>query len=567
MGVATEDLSRILRFSYPEQDSSLGLAADAGRGSRPGARTVIKPPQVVGAMRSWMPLLIAATALLAGCVAHAPDKAVGCPAGPFDPPGIRILPPAEDPIDDDKDNATVFDTTDVRTCSLPAIGWSALSPDGVPHKYLGELDMRGDLGIGAVAVVGSGEPGRVYIVDIAERAAPKVLSFIDQPGAHVTDVKISDDGKVLYTASQATPTAELLTADFPATRAASGFTAYRIEDPAHPQYLGFVEDEGLGCHMLDPVQVAPTQDAVMCISSNLKSYLIERGSTFANLQFVEYFPTGSAAPVPTPSALPVTGDDPTCTTPAPDPVPPPGLCLLPSTPHDMTAFHEGGAFGQGNSYLVVSHWDEGVKVLDITNAPQITEVGSWDGDGAAFYGGNVHTAMMFVVGPHRYIVASPEYTQQGVVPGLWVLDADDLANLRLIAEWYHPGLHESQGLYLTTHQWQVAPTGPDVAPEDVRIYLTYNHAGVWVLDFGKILEARLGHGHNGYANRPSVEAILGYNLARAELPEDHVPNAILSTWDVNVVDGYLYGTDRATGLWVWHYTGDRLGDERLRGFS
>jgi hypothetical protein len=224
----------------------------------------------------------------------------------------------------------------------------------------------------------------------------------------------------------------------------------------------------------------------------------------------------------------------------------------------MTPYHEAGSFGPGSSYVVVSHWGEGVKVLDITDAPLVTEVGSWRGEGAKHYHGNVHTAMMFRVGDERYIVASPEYTAASAtqVPSLWVLDANDLSSLKLVAEWYHPNEHPAQGLFLTTHQWQVAPAGKDVNASDVRIYLTYNHAGVWTLDFGKILEGDL------------EGAILGYNLARTPLDQDAaVPNAMLSTWDVNVVDGHIYGSDRATGLWIFHYTGDTLGDERLRGFA
>jgi hypothetical protein len=94
-----------------------------------------------------------------------------------------------------------------------------------------------------------------------------------------------------------------------------------------------------------------------------------------------------------------------------------------------------------------------------------------------------------------------------------------------------------------------------VSADDARVYLTMNHGGVWVLDFGAILRG------------DDAGAILGFNLARTPIPDDHVANAILSTWDVNVVDGYVYGTDRATGLWVFHYTGDTLGDQRLTGFA
>lgn len=497
--------------------------------------------------------LVSVLALLAGCLDPAtPDDeaAAGCPASPLDQPGVRIVPTTVDPLVDDKDLALEFETTNVRTCSLPAIGWSALDADGTPHKYLGELDMRGDLGLGAVAVVGNTEMGRVYLVDISERAEPAVVSFIDQPGAYVVDVKFSDDGKILYTASQALPSLELL--ENGATPVSSaGFSAYNVEDPAAPRYLGTIPDERIGCHMMDPVQVAPDQDALMCVSQHVKSYLVERsGDALLTLGFVEYIPTGETG-VPTPVGLPVAGD-PTC---AGLPQAGLGLCALSSGPHDMTAFHEAGAFGDGASYLVVSHWDEGVKVLDITEAPVITEVGSWNGEGAEHYDGNVHTAMMFEAGGERYIMASPEYTSDGSIPGLWVLDATDLSDLKLVAEWYHPGLHESQGLYLTTHQWQVAPTGADVAAEDVRVYLTMNHGGLWVLDFGHILA-----GHD-------QEAILGFNLARTPIPEDHVGNAVLSTWDVNVVDGYIYGTDRATGLWVFHYQEDELGNTALTGFS
>lgn len=496
--------------------------------------------------------LLLGLVLLAGCLnGSSGDKDDGsygspsCPISPYDQPGIRIVPTTVDPIDDNRDNATVFETTNVRTCTLPAIGWSPLHPSGVPHKYIGELDMRGDLNLGVVAVLGNTEEPGAYLLDITNRSEPVVLAWIPQPGAYLVDAKISDDGNVLYLASQSTPGAEFVTG-LPQPVSPTGFTVYDIRTPTAPVYQGFVLDEG-GCHMMDPVQVDPVSDAVMCISTVLKSYLIQRApSPFANLGFVPYIPE-NAMGVPVP----------------PLPVAPPAQVPLPTdtttqTPHDMTAFHEGGSFGNGNSYLIVSHWGSGVKVLDITQAPVITEVGSWDGAGATHYNGNVHTAVMFVVGTQRYILASPEYTSGGTVPGLWLLDASDLGNLNLVAEWYHPGNHTSQGLYLTTHQWQVAPTGPDVNASDVRIYLTYNHAGIWVLDLGHILT-----GHN-------QAAIKGFNLARTPIREEAVSsvgNVVLSTWDVNIVDGYIYGSDRSTGLWVFHYLGDELGDERLRGFA
>ncbi|HEX2065470.1 MAG TPA: hypothetical protein VHI93_01520 [Candidatus Thermoplasmatota archaeon] len=498
------------------------------------------------------PLALLAALLLAGCLSSSPPAApAGC-ASTLDEPGLRILPPTADPIDDERGNATAFPSTNVRTCSLPAIGWAALQASGVPHRYLGEMDLRGDLGLGAVAVVGAGEAAGAYVVDIRDRARPQPLAFLPQPGGYVTDVKFSDDGKVLYVASQQLPSPEgVLSA--PELKPQTGFTAYSLADPARPAYLGAVADPSVGCHMLEPVQVSATEDAVFCASQHLRSHLVQRGgAALVNLGFVDYVPTRGSVPTP---AEPIPTGDPTCPYPSQVPAAPLPGCVLASGVHDMTAFHTGGRFGNGTSYLVVSHWDEGLKVLDITQAPAIHEAGAWKGEGATHYAGNVHTAAMFEAGGHRYILASPEYTAASdPVPSLWLLDADDLASLRLVAEWWHPGNHPSQGLYLTTHQWQVAPTGPGVAPAEARIYLTYNHAGVWVLDLGKVLAG------------DNAGAILGYNLARRPLPEGHVPNAVLATWDVGVVDGYVYGTDRATGLWVFHHRGDALGDKRLNGF-
>ncbi len=495
-------------------------------------------------MRNFlMGLALLATAL-AGCVDDdaddGPAGTTGCPLTAFDPEGIQILPATTDPIVDDDGLAWDFATTNKRTCSLPAIGHHDLR-DGDPHRYIGEIDMRGDLNLGAVAVLGNGEDAIIYILDITDRAVPLVLSTIAfHDNSYLVDVKISDDGAVLYVASQSTPgPGELTSLPEAGVQSHAGFTVYDIRDPTAPVNMGAVVDSQLGCHMLDPVQVDPTQDAVFCISQHVRSYLIERGGpTIVNLGFVEYIPENEAGvPVPAGVAVGIGG-------------------LLSSGPHDMTAYHEGGAFGSGRSYMTVSHWNSGLHVLDFTEAPAVSVAGTWRGEGATHYDGNVHTAMAFDTADGRYIIASPEYTSDGTVPSLWVLKADDFGALELVAEWWHPGEHTSQGLFLTTHQWQVAPTGTDVSPDDIRIYLTYNHAGVWVLDLGQILAG------------DNQAAILGYNLARAPLnPDEAVSNAILSTWDVNVVDGYIYGSDRATGLWVFHYEEDELGDERLRGFS
>ncbi|MBW3584082.1 MAG: hypothetical protein KY455_13405 [Euryarchaeota archaeon] len=501
--------------------------------------------------RALLGALLLAITTLAGCIAGdtGVDDAVdptACDPAPYDPDGVQYVGTDHDPIASmSVENALLTETTFKRTCSLPAIGWSALSQDGTPHMYIGEIDFRGDLDLGAVAVLGNQETPRVYLVDISDRVAPKVLSHIDQQNTYIVDVKISDDGKLLFTASQKIPTSPefegLAELEGPA-----GFTVYDISDPTQPRYLMTEPDPQLGCHMMSHEIIGDTE-TLLCVSQQVRIYTLSRESGSVQVTgVVDWMPEEDGAARPS--------DPPLVRSPAEPLDPVFGALPWSSGPHDMTVQKDGD-----KTYAIVSHWDAGLRIVDVTDPLMPTEVGKWTGEDATYYAGNVHTAMMFYVGEDRYIIASPEYTSENdPVPSLWVLDANDLTAPKLVAEWFHPGEHPAQGLFLTTHQWQVAPTGKDVNASDVRIYLSYNHAGIWVLDLGHIL---MDH---------DQEAILGYNIARSEIPEEvynKVKNTRLATWDVNVVDGHIYGSDRATGLWVFHYTEDALGDVRVTGFA
>lgn len=498
-----------------------------------------------------MVAVLLGAATLAGCIGTDTDSDGALTqsecTSPFDIEGIQIVDTTHDPLEGmSRDNAFLLETTSKRTCSLPAVGWHPLRFDGDapnPHRYIGEIDMRGDLDLGAVAVLGNGEAPVIYVLDISDRANPEVLSAIPQANTYIVDVKISDDGGLLFAASQSLPTSPEL-AGLPAFDAPAGFTVYDIADPTNPVNVGFEVDPQLGCHMMSH-EIINDQDALFCVSQQVRAYLLQRTPAGVKTTgFVDYVPSENGMPAPSSPAVPVGL-----------PVQPPLSLPWSSGPHDMTVQVDPVT---GQTLAIVSHWDSGMRVVDVSEPPAFAELGVWNGEGATHYGGNVHTAMMFYVGDDRYIVATPEYTTAGYVPGIWVLDANDLSAPELVAEWYHPGGHETPGLFLTTHQWQVAPTGADVNATDVRIYLTMNHGGLWVLDFGQILEGN------------DQDAILGFNLARREIDPalaESFANAALNTWDVNVVDGYIYGSDRATGLWVFHYDGDTLGDPRVTGFA
>ncbi len=508
-------------------------------------------------LRTLLALLVLSTVALAGCADTDIPEANPCPESPYDLPGIRLRDPTDDPIQPDSDPWN-HEATNVRTCSLPAIGWHPLRGDpespgtADPHNYLGEIDMRGDLNLGAVAVLGRNEVPTVYLLDIANRSEPVVLSTITQAATYIVDVKISDDGDYLFAASQNLPTS--VPAGFPEAPAGLstpvGFTIYDIRDPRAPVFVQTVASvDDLGCHMLSH-EIIDDTDVVFCVGQQVHAHGFVRNPTgpWAHLGAFSYFPPEGS------NALPLVGcvNDSLYLS-----VAGAGAVndLLCSGPHDMTVRADPV---DGRIYMTVSHWNEGLYVVDVSEPVNqgFATMAHWNGEGATHYDGNVHTAMLFWVGDQRYIVATPEYTSPGTVPSVWVLDANDFSNLRLIGEWYHPGEYDSQGLYMTTHQWQVAPTGPNASIEDTKIYLTYNHNGIWALGLEEILAG------------DNAGAILGYNLARSPLKEgEDVSNAILSTWDVNVVDGYIYGSDRATGLWVFHLQGDQLGDPALTGFA
>ncbi len=493
-------------------------------------------------------------AALSGCI-EGPDSGSSdgdedCPRGDFETADIRIKDTTHDPIKDlSIEDQWFHEHRNVRTCSLPAIGNHPLR-DGDPHNYIGEIDMRGDLDLGAVAVLGNQEKPMVYLLDIANRSDPVVLSTIEQDNTYIVDVKFSEDGDLLFTASQTLPTSPEFD-NLPMLTGPTGFTVYDISDPSAPMQLLTYPEAQIGCHMMSHKIIDGT-DWLFCITQQqMRAYGLQRAEGQVVVTgFHDYLPLKDG--VPTPSDPPLVGGY------VPDEGAPVRDALydqLTNTPHDMTVQEDPVT---GDTYAIVSHWNSGLRVVDVSGMPVMTEVGAWEGEGATHYDGNVHTAMMFYVGEDRFVAASPEYTYGGQVPSLWVLDANDFSDLKLVGEWFHPDEHESQGLFMTLHQWQVAPVGQNVSdPSDVRIYITYNHAGVWVLDLGAILAG------------DNQEAILGYNLARKDIldEEEHPANAPLNTWDINVVDGYIYGSDRATGLWVFHYEGDTLGDPAVTGFA
>ena len=477
-------------------------------------------------MRFAVPVLVA-TLVLAGCVSPPEDDPTGT-AG--------VLGAFVDPIVDDHDHAA-FEEHALSTASMALVAHTTMSDDGKALSYIGEMDTSGNLTV--VQVLGRGSMPGFVLLDVSDPAAPTPVGRAQMPTAYVVDVKFSPDGKHVFAAGQAGPTrgraAEQVPGGFEDAVGANGFVQWDVSDPADPVRVGGGLVEPTGCHMLS-VKVLQEELTVFCVANTVMVF--QHAGEGAWTQVAAMGPGASGAGLER-----VVDETVAAGTGAAN------ALLLGAEPHDITVQED--PLEPGRWLALVSYWDFGLRVFDVTDPRDPVELGAWAGDAAQVYEGNVHGAILALHEGKRVAVVGPELLGS-TVPALWVLDMEDLAAPRLMAEWVPPGQHATQGLLLTVHQFQVV---------DGRVYLAYNHAGVWVLDLARIVAG-------GYSEDPARPEVLGYYLPheKVELFDPDLA-AVPNTWDVNVKDGYVFASDRYTGFYVLHHVPDALGDATLTSFA
>jgi hypothetical protein len=437
--------------------------------------------------------------LLVGCVASTTQ--------PVPEDAVAQRGPLVDPIIEDHEHADLAAHA-LSTPNMRQLGHTTLEVDGVRFTSLGEMDWHGTLAVVSAQVIG-GE-GAIVLVDISDATAPMPLSYATiREAAHPLDVKFDEKGEYVY----ASGTARILVFD--------------VRDPKAPVEAGVSTPPGAACHM-SALGVVGGTEWFFCTGDPV-------GLTV--YQIVDAVP-GARGLVPVAHARP-SGD----AAPRTDA----GTFGVAGAPHDMT-FQLDPV--DGRPLLVVSNRGYGVRVLDVSDPRLPRELGAWVGKGAQHSPLHWHTGMVAMVGGTRYLITSPEILPDAQTPpAIWLLDATEYADLRLVAEWTAPGDHGSPGFTFTTHQWQVAQE---------RLYLGYYHAGVWVLDLAAIVAG----GWEEDAARPDV---LGFYLPH-EAPATEgamVPNV----WDLTLRDGVMWVTDISSGLYALHYAPDALGDPAITGFS
>ena len=471
-----------------------------------------------------MRLTLAAVAmvLVAGC-ASVPDDATT--AASF-PRGSFV-----DPIVDDHDHAS-FAEHAFSTPNMHLVGHTTMTEDGKPFSYIGEMDTFGNMTV--VQVLGRGSTPGFVVLDTSDPSSPTPIGFAAMPYSYVVDVKWSPDGKYVFAASQQNPGAY---PEDPATALLQswGFTQFDMSDPTAPVPFagGFTPQ---GCHML----------SVKDLGGELTVFCIARGlvHVFQHVEGGAWSQVSAFGPGRTPTGAERVVSETIAAGPGA-----PNALLLGVGPHDITIQED--PLEPGRFIASVSYWDFGLRFYDVTDPARPAELGAWGGDGAAVYEGNVHGAMLYERDGARLAVVGPELLGD-TNPALWVLDVNEFAAPKIVGEWVPPGEHVTQGLLLTTHQFQVV---------DEKIYLAYNHAGLWVLDIHAIMEG-------AYAEDPERPEVLGYYLPHREVElYDPEVAAVPNTWDVNVKDGLIFASDRYTGFYVLHYAEDERGDAAITSWT
>lgn len=476
-------------------------------------------------------LLLAAPAL-AGCLA-AGDP----PEAPPQVPGLSDYP---DPIpegeghDHTDPSQHAFATPNVALLAHHGLGESADATIG----HYGEIDtlVHPETGrtLAAVAVTGiGGEMPGFVILDSTDPRAPERLAWVESPlTGRLADVKWHPSGKWLFAAAQSgtrplqpgTHLADQESAEHYASQ--NGLRLYDTTDPAAPK---LVQQEpsrtGYGCHMFSYAEIGGAE-WIFCTGRTIEVWSFVGGRLEFRSQYV-FTPDGGLRNLldndrSNAQAFLLTET------------------RLAVTPHDHTYQLDPI---DGRPLLLVSWWDMGARIVDVSDPMTPKEVGAWTGEGAVRWEGNTHSAMLAEIGGRRILFSTPELLSDNP-PALWAVDVTDFADPAYVGEWTAPGEHGAEGLRLSTHNIQIVGE---------RVYLAHYHAGVWVLD----------------ASDPAAVAPVGWYLPHSTIEPTEPREAVWApnVWDVVVRDGAIYASDSHQGLFVLHEASDALGDPAATSFA
>jgi hypothetical protein len=451
--------------------------------------------------------------LLAGCLADDGDGEEGREA---ERDALQALDEAlvsfHDHSDPTQHPGSSWRIEDVFTSTLPMAGSGSVSP---PSEFVVQ---------DGYAFVAMFHPTAGFeILDLADPERPRHVGLFDAGTAYVNDVEVSPDLRWAFVPTQPTQTAE----DNPTSGgtpflADHGVQVADISDLATPTLAAF-HNGNVGMYSTprtSPLVTGPSgyhRLDVQEIDGSL--YVFGTNNQFAAIDILRFDPE------PVPALVPVAQyQSPEGKQAALDRQD--GYAS--SNVHDVTV---GPDPLDGFPLMAVAHWEAGVHFVDVSDPADPELLGVWD-DYTEVLPGNVHNVEFTAIDGRRIAVATPEYPvdyeRQGIV---WIIDATDFSDPRLIGSWSLPGLHPVEGgtYVFSTDRVEIV---------DGHLYVPHFHAGVIVLDISTIEKAR-DPVMTGYIVPKGQEAVPYLGFTTNPVIYDAIP-----------VGKHLYYTDLLGGFHV-----------------
>lgn len=473
-------------------------------------------------------VLVAAATLLAGCL--------GAVDGPGD---LQDAAPATTVRAGD-----VADLLDIKhehgNASAHQVGEGVRE---VAYEPVVSDDRLGDCGTLEVTVQGDhafvvltcGPRSGFAIVDIADPARPEVRSTYFTPTPYVWDVKVSDDGDRAFIGIQGTPGLSYGVPVPPQDDQGvpfSGVQAVDVSDKTDPTFLAsypvYRGGHNVEHHTVDgrDIVMVTVNHFVTSAAGVADLPVVVEDPVQTRVQLLEFVPDGPGGPGFQPlSSYRYVPDQPVRSTEG-------AWYQTAHFPHDMTAKTHPVT---GDELMYVAYWDAGVRIVDISDPADPTEVGTWTGFDAG-QAGNIHYTEAFdaTIDGRHYTVASPEFAPEDHDGLVHILDTTDPADPKKVGSWTYPedvvtGTSNPGYLIFSAHNSDV---------HDGRIYQGAYHAGVWVLDIKD----------EGTPEDPATVGVY------APTPPADIADAFggnqPNVWGTAYADGHVLVSDIATGLYV-----------------
>ncbi|WP_266074817.1 LVIVD repeat-containing protein [Haladaptatus caseinilyticus] len=409
--------------------------------------------------------------------------------------------------------------------SLGGVGASSNSgrPEDPHYGAITELHVHGDYAY--AGIFSSDDPTNdrgMAILDIhqfndaetlaeARDAELSVLGFVrnDDPASAVMDIRISDDGKYVFLSKQPYTALFNETDPTPGTDGGSNdptagsVVAVNVEDPGNPSVVGSYNGWSTGSHNTSYHRIDGEEYLFACKDLNDGTaglYVLQFDRTTGQLTLVNRW-TASGA----------TG----------------GLDYI----HDITVQNDPRT-GTPTGYL--SYWDNGLRILDLSDPTNIVELSVFEMNSAHF----AEPAPTLLDGK-RVVVVGQEIpsVENGSSGKLYLLDADGIEDGESPAQldmWEWKTNTTFDNFTLSPHNFDVT--------EDGWVHLGHYHGGIRFLDIDT----------DGWLLRED-----GFYLPNQNVPEESkmqgLNEATPFTWCAVEQNGVTYAADINTGVYAVHH--------------